>query len=211
MTSGKVGPVIPNLSVVILAGGLSKRLGRDKSLLELAGEPLLARTVRTLSVLSDDLVVVTNSASRYAALALDVRLVPDEQQGVGSLMGIYSGLKAAQHPRALAVACDMPLLSVPLLRHMATLTGGYDVVIPRLGPFVEPLHAIYDKNCLPSMARLLAQGRRQIVAFFDDVRVRFVEQHVVERFDPHHHSFLNVNTAEDWAKAEELVRAEAAS
>ena len=120
-------------------------------------------------------------------------------------MGIYSGLKAARHRRALAVACDIPLLNVPLLRHMATLTVGYDVVIPRLGRFLEPLHAIYDRSCLPFMDWLLDQGQRQIVAFFGEVRVCYVDQQVIERFDPDCRSFLNVNTAEDWARVAELT------
>ena len=106
----------PTISVIILAGGQSTRLGRDKSLLELDGQPLIARTVHTLAPLSDDLVVVTNDVERYEGLALPVRYVPDKVRGMGSLMGLYSGLKAAQHSHVLAVACDMPFLNLPLLR-----------------------------------------------------------------------------------------------
>jgi molybdopterin-guanine dinucleotide biosynthesis protein A len=198
-----VSPGIP-LSVVVLAGGHSERLGRDKSLLELDGEPLLARAVQRLGALSDDLVVVTNDAPRYESLSLAARFVPDEKPGMGSLMGIYSGLQAVRHAHALVVACDMPFLNLPLLRHMASLAPGYDVVVPRLGSLLEPLHAIYGKSCLPFMKELLDRGERKIVAFFHSVRVRYVNGAELDRFDPDHLSFVNVNTPQDWVRVQEL-------
>jgi molybdopterin-guanine dinucleotide biosynthesis protein A len=205
MMSHKQKP-IPAISAIILAGGQSIRLGEDKSLLLLAGEPLLARVVRLLSVLSDDLLVITNDASRYESLVLPARLLPDERPGVGVLMGLYSGLKAARHAQALAVACDMPFLNLSLLRYMVPLAEGYDVVVPHADGFLEPLHALYGRGCLPAMRRALERGRRQIVSFFDEVRVRRVEQAEVDRFDPQHLSFVNVNTAQDWTRVQALLQ-----
>ncbi|HFD40695.1 MAG TPA: molybdenum cofactor guanylyltransferase, partial [Anaerolineae bacterium] len=124
-------PDVEQISGIVLAGGQSRRLGRDKALLEIEGRPLLARTVHTLAALSDDLIVVTNAPERYAPLGLPVRFVADEKPGIGSLMGLYSGLKAAHHPYALVVACDMPFLNPALLRYLLSLTAGYDIVIPR--------------------------------------------------------------------------------
>ncbi len=194
-----------DVSGVILAGGQSRRLGMDKSLLELNGQSLLARTVQKLAVLSDDVVVVTNRKEDYAHLALKVRFVPDEQPGAGALMGVYSGLKAARHDWALAVACDMPFLNVPLLRYMLPRRASHDVVVPRLGDFLEPLHAIYSKRCLPFMEALLAEGRKQIIAFFGDVKVSYVEADEIARFDPLRRSFLNVNLPADWQLAQDLL------
>jgi molybdopterin-guanine dinucleotide biosynthesis protein A len=191
-------------SVVILAGGQSSRLGQDKAFLVLDGQPLVARTAHRLAALSDDLIVVTNDPARYEPLGLPARLLPDERPGEGSLMGIYSGLKAARYSHAVVVACDMPFLNLALLRTMLPLANGYDVVIPRLDGLLEPLHAIYGQACLPAMARLLERGQRQIIAFFHEVRVRYVEEDEVDRFDPLHLSFLNVNTPEDWERVQEL-------
>jgi molybdopterin-guanine dinucleotide biosynthesis protein A len=198
---------VPQISVIVLAGGQSRRLGIDKSLLEIEGQPLIARTVRSLESLSDDLIIVTNEPSRYRSLALAARFVPDERRGLGSLMGIYSGLKTARYSHALAVACDMPFLSLPLLRFMASLTEGVDVVIPRLGELVEPLHSVYGMACLPFMAALLAEGRRKITAFFPEVRVRYVEEQEIDLFDPSRLSFVNVNTPEDWKSVQKLLEA----
>lgn len=199
---------MPEISAVVLAGGKASRLGMDKAFLLLDGQPLVARTVSTLSQLSDDIIVVTNDPARYGCLSLSVRLVPDQRPGVGALMGLYSGLKAATNPYAIVVACDMPFLSLPLLRYMASLTEGYDVVIPRLGSWQEPLHAVYGKSCLPSIARQLEQGRRMIVSFFGDVRVRYIKKAEIQRFDRQNRSFLNVNTPEDWDRVRSLVEPE---
>jgi molybdopterin-guanine dinucleotide biosynthesis protein A len=195
----------PPVSAIVLAGGQSKRLGKDKALLEVQGQPLVSRTVQKLDALSDDLLVVTSDPARYVHLGLPARLISDERPGVGSLMGIYSGLQVARHTNALAVACDMPFLNLPLLRYMVPLADGHDVVIPRFGGFLEPLHAIYGKSCLPFMAGLLERGRRQIIAFFDQVRVRYVEESEIERFDPDHLSFVNVNTPGDWERVQALL------
>jgi molybdopterin-guanine dinucleotide biosynthesis protein A len=180
-------------------------LGRDKSLLELGGQTLIARTVQILAPISDDIVVVTNAQENYAHLTLDVRFVPDEQPGAGALMGVYSGLKAALNDSAIAVACDMPFLSVSLLRYMLPRSASHDVVVPRIGEFLEPLHAIYSKRCMPFMEALLKQGRKQIIAFFGDVEVDYVEADEIARFDPHHLSFFNVNLPADWQLAQELI------
>lgn len=189
------------MSVVVLAGGQSRRFGQDKALLEIDGQPLISRIVDKLSVLSDDLLIVTNDPDHYECLARSIRLVPDEQPGAGALMGVYSGLRASRHPHALCVACDMPFLNVDLLAYLVGLAEGYDVVVPRMGDYLEPLHAVYAKACLPAMRRLLTANRRQIVAFFPDVRVRYVDADEINRLDPDHLSFVNVNTPQDWVRA----------
>jgi molybdopterin-guanine dinucleotide biosynthesis protein A len=193
------------ISAVVLAGGESRRLGRDKCTLLVGGRPLLQRTLALLSSLADDLIVVSSDPGRVTDLAPAVHLVPDEQPGVGALMGLYSGLKAARHERAVAVGCDMPFLNLPLLRYMISQAPGYDLVLPRLGDLLEPLHAVYGKGCLPHMERHLGLGERRILAFFDEVRVRYVERTEIERYDPQHLSFLNVNTPQDWQRVQSLL------
>ena len=194
------------ISSVILAGGDSRRLGIDKALLELDGKALLSRVVQKLAPLSDDLIVVTNSPEDYEHLALGVRFVPDERPGEGALMGIYSGLKAATYLSALTVACDMPFLNMSLLRVMLDKIAGHDAVVPRLeGGLLEPLHAVYGKRCLPFMASHLAHGRRRIAAFLDQVDVFYVEQATIDRLDPLGLSFVNINTAADWQRAQQLL------
>jgi molybdopterin-guanine dinucleotide biosynthesis protein A len=206
MTRDPAAQPTQGFSSVILAGGESRRLGIDKALLELGGQTLVSRVAQKLALLSDDLIVVTNSPEDYRHLSLGVRFVPDERPGEGALMGVYSGLKAARHESALTVACDMPFLNVSLLRHMLDKVAGHDAVVPRLqGGLLEPLHAVYGKHCLPFMAALLARGRRRIAAFFDQVDVFYVEQATIDRLDPLGQSFVNINTDADWQRAQQLL------
>ena len=194
---------MPDISVVVLAGGKSRRLGIDKALLRIDGEWLLERILSKLAVLTDDLLVVANEGEKLAAL--NVPVVPDARPGGGSLIGILSGLQAMRYPRGLFVGCDMPFLSLELLRYMIVMSTGFDVLIPRVGDEVEPLHAVYSKACLLPIGRSLDRGALRVIHFFGDVRVRYLEQQEIEAFDPQHLSFLNINTPDDLEVATRLL------
>src|SRR5579875_3832675 len=113
----------------VMAGGKSSRLGRDKALLTIDGETLLARALRCVaSVTAEQLVI---GPPERAAQAPGVRVVPDAYPGSGPLGGIYSALQAASHDSVLVVACDMPFLNGALLAYLLTLAPGYDVVLPK--------------------------------------------------------------------------------
>lgn len=199
---------VPTLSAAVLAGGASSRMGRDKALLTLDGERLIERVVRRLRPLSDDLMVITNHADRYAFLGQTVRFVPDVTgPGQGPLAGIASALHAARHARVLVVATDMPFLHRPLLRYLATLDPAADVVVPVIAAdgFPETLHAIYGRGALPIIEAYLATGRRKITGFFPEVRVRLVPREAVARFDPDFRSFFNANTPEEWAAVQQFL------
>lgn len=198
----------PLTSAVVLAGGLSRRLGHDKRRLQLwgaAGPTLLAHVVGLAGRLCDDVVAVLNDPDDWAGLP--ARITPDLYADGGSLGGIYSGLLAARHEYALVVACDMPLLSEALLEAMLARPRDYDVLAPRsleagatrnrLG--LETLHALYGKRCLAPMRAALESGRRQIATFFPEVRVAVIEPDETLRYDPLGRSFVNVNTPEQAA------------
>jgi len=192
------------VSAIALAGGKSKRLGTDKSLLKIDHEWLLQRILNALATLSDDVFVVANDQEKLAHLA--VRVVPDVPPGMGPLGGIYAGLQSMRHERGVFVACDMPFLNLELLRYMILLSADFDVVIPRVGENTEPLHAIYSKACAQPIADLLNRQGRRVIGFFHQVRVRYVEQQEIESFDPQHLSFFNINTVEDLDQMRHLIR-----
>jgi len=192
------------VSGVVLAGGQSSRLGMDKSFVNVNGQSLIEQIVVKLARLSDDVIIVTNSPEKYDHLK--ARLVGDIYHGKGALGGIYSGLRTAANSYSLVVACDMPFLDLNLLCYMILLARGHDVVIPRIGGFLEPLHAIYSKSCLEPIDRLLARGGLKIIDFFFEVRVRYVEEGEVDIFDPQHLSFFNVNTPNDLEEVKKLAR-----
>ena len=88
---------------------------------------------------------------------------------------------------------------------MAKVADGFDYVIPIIGSFYEPLHAVYSKNCISPIETLIKKGRRVIIELFDYVKVRYVEAEEIDRFDPRHLSFFNINTLKDLEKAKEIA------
>ena len=100
----------------------------------------------------------------------------------------------------------MPFLNQPLLRYMIEVSDGFDFVLPRINNLFEPLHAVYSKNCVAPIEFILQQGRKVIIELFDFVKVRYVEAEEVDRFDPQHLSFFNINTKEDLELARKIAR-----
>jgi molybdopterin-guanine dinucleotide biosynthesis protein A len=190
-------------SCVVLAGGKSRRLGRDKAVEPIGGQPLIKRVFQRAGALCEEVLVVVAEEARANALPLEAacRVVVDRYPGTGSLGGIFSGLAAADQPWALAVACDMPFLNLDLLRRMISLREDYDAVVPVIDGRPEPTHSLYSKSCLPYIEPRLISGDLKISGFYDEVRVRYLPQEEVQSLDPDYLSFFNVNTPEDLDKA----------
>ena len=196
-----------DISCIVLAGGEGSRLGCYKALVEVDGESLLQRVVSRLSFINGDIIIVIGKGSKPPKLTGFPRLrtVTDAYAGKGPLVGIYTGLLASDSFHNLVVACDMPFLNQELIRYMLGISPGFDLVIPRVGSLVEPLHAVYSKNCLKAMSRLIEEGGFKIDRFFSLVKVKYVEAEEIARFDPEHLSFFNINSEADLKKARELI------
>ena len=205
--SGREHPPEALVSCVVLAGGQSRRLGRDKVVEPVGGQPLISRVVQRISPLCDEVLVVVADQARGAALPLGrgCRIVVDRYPGAGSLGGIFSGLDAADTSWALAVACDMPFLNLDLLRRMLSLREGFDAVVPVIKGRPEPTHSLYSKDCLPFIEPRLVSRDLKISGFYNDVRVKYLPEEEVRSLDPECLSFFNVNTPQDLEKALALV------
>jgi molybdopterin-guanine dinucleotide biosynthesis protein A len=190
----------------VLAGGRSTRLGRDKALLTLDSEPLLARAVRLLRQVCDEVLVI--GPPERAAVVPGVPVLPDERPGSGPLGGIATALRAMCGDRLLAVATDMPFLRPALLRYLFTASEGFDVTVPRVDGRTHQLCAVYARACLPLIDAQLARGDYKIDRFFAQVRLRIVDEAELRPFDPELISFRNVNTEADWRAVQALMRDE---
>ncbi|MFC1994692.1 molybdenum cofactor guanylyltransferase [Chloroflexota bacterium] len=197
------------MTAIMLAGGRSRRLGREKAQMTVAGESLLERVTSRVGLLCTRVIVVAAQGQQLAAPYCGAEIIADMYPGKGPLGGIYTGLLASDSFHSLVVACDMPFLNLELLRYMVELAPELDVVVPLSHGMPEPLHSIYSKNCLPHMERLLEQGDLRIADFFPRVRVRLVQERDSAKFDPLHLSFFNINTRADLERAQELAQREA--
>jgi molybdopterin-guanine dinucleotide biosynthesis protein A len=193
------------VSIAVLAGGQSKRLGRDKAFSLVAGRPMIERILNRLRPLTDDLFISTNSPEKYKRFGLPT--VADVYPNKAALGGIFSVITAARHHHVLVVACDMPFLNIDLLGYLIDLAPTADVVVPLIKPpQPETLHAIYSKKCLPAIKSRLLVNQLRIVDFYDEVSVRYVERAEIVTFDPDLHSFINMNTPEDWQKVQAMAK-----
>ncbi len=178
-------------------------MGRDKAVLEIGGKRLIDRLVEGLRRIFPEVLVVANTPGPYEKLG--VRVVPDLVPDKGPLGGIYTGTTVAAHPWAFVMACDMPFFNPGLIHHLASLIGDRDAVVPYTDDW-EPLCALYAKTCLSQMEPLIRADDLKVARFFPDVRVRRVEMDELRPYDPEGLSLFNMNTPEEFARAEEWWR-----
>ena len=195
------------LTLVVQAGGQSRRMGSDKGLLPFLGQPLIQRVIDRLAPMADEVLVTTNHPADYRFL--DLPLFEDVIPGKGALGGLITALSAASQPLVAVVACDMPFASQPLFSFMveSLASSGADLAIPSSGKGLEPLHAVYRREtCLREAQAALDREQMKLISWFPKVQVLTISNQQVKAIDPDPHIFLNLNTPEDLQRAEKLAK-----
>ncbi len=206
--------VRPRVSVVIQAGGESRRMGQSKARVPFMGSPLICRLVRRLRCAADEIIITTNEADKLGFLKeefpdLEIKLVPDAFDFRGALPGLYTAIQSARNPYVAVVACDMVLASASLVvaESLEMAKSGADVVVPVNNHGFEPFHALYRRSgCLPAVRRALDRGERRAQSFFDDPEVKVLEfpQERVLEAEPRGGCFVNANTPEELQRIEDF-------
>ena len=191
-------------SIAILAGGQSRRMGRNKALIDLFGRPVLQWVIDAVTPLTDDLFLVTNTPAEYRAFNLP--MVGDILPGNAALGGIYTAIATAKHSWVFLLACDMPLVRADAIALLASLRAGVDVVVPRITPHPETLHAFYRKTCLPEIESRLAEKSLRVVGFFDAVRVRYVPAETIAPVTGNFDFLTNLNTPADLERVRKILK-----
>jgi len=194
------------MTSIILAGGKSSRLGRSKALQAIGGKSLIQWVVDHLAILSTEIIIATAHGETIpCSSAVKIKTVADIYPGKGPLVGIYSGLIASSSSRAIVVGCDTPFLSISLLEYITQTCSTFDVIVPRIKNKLEPLCAVYSKNCSGPIQGLLEQNELRIDKLFSMVKVKYIEEDEINRFDPEHLSFFNINSQADLDRARKLA------
>jgi len=198
-----------DLSAIILAGGKSSRIGQNKNKahIKLFNKPLIHWVVSMLSSINnlpeENIIIVGPREKYYQYKCVVEDIFPQK----GPLGGIFSGLKASRSWHNIVVGCDMPLVEAKLLQYMKENIGSYDIIIPRHnGGYIEPLCAIYSKSCLNVMKKNIQSNVLSVRKIFSHLRVKFINDDEIRRFDPAFCSFFNVNFKTDFKKAEQLIK-----
>lgn len=186
------------LSVVILAGGDSRRMGRDKASLSWGGKPMLQHVADRLRPIADEVVAVTGGRRPLGNIAARVvfDLIPDAH----AIGGLYTGLRMACSDRCFVCACDMPFVNAALARFLARQASGVDCVIPKTHEGLQPLHAVYNRSALPAIEQQIRLGCFDLKALAGRLSARIVDGQAIHALDPSGKSFLNLNTPEEFAR-----------
>lgn len=186
---------------VVLAGGRSRRMGRDKATLEMGGATLFDRVLRMMRGLFAEVLI---AGDRKDLVQSDVPCYPDLFPG-SVLGGLYTGLVQSRQEMIFACSCDMPFPNADIARLVAGQDYAYDVVVPRTTDGLEPLFARYHKRCLPAMRDMLDRGELRVYDLYSRVRTRYLS--AAELPVGWRDSFLNVNTPEEYDRIKESRRA----
>lgn len=210
--------VRPKITVVIQAGGESKRMGQSKALVEFDGRPLICRLVKRLIPAADELVITTNEAEKLSFLDEEfpetkIKLVADKRDVRGALTGMETALEAASCPIVAIVACDMVFASPSLVvaESIEITETGADAVVPVNKHGFEPFHAAYRKeSCLNAVKRALAEGKTRVQSIFHDPQITTIEfsQEKVLEAEPRGGCFINTNTPEELSRIEKTYLGE---
>jgi molybdenum cofactor guanylyltransferase len=189
---------------VILAGGLSTRYGQNKAFLRIGGVRLIERIAEEMKRIFHRVLLVTNQKKDFEYLKLP--MIEDIVKGLGPIGGIFTGLSNIPGHAGFFVACDMPFLHEGLIRYMVDIINGYDAVVPLVDHWIEPLHAIYTRSCLPRIKTLIDEKKYPVRHFYDQISVRYVTEDEIRRFCNPEEAFLNINTNEDFDRIQSLVK-----
>jgi molybdenum cofactor guanylyltransferase len=189
----------------VLAGGRSLRFGKNKAFQQLRGKRFIDLAIESLRPFCDPVMVVVSEIEPY--LDTGVMLVQDIIQHQGPLGGIYTALLFSSAEWVFVKATDMPFLVPALASLIIDAKEGFDAVVPKLNDFYDPLLAMYNRRCLPAIARQLQEpDKHQAIGFYRKIRIRTVTESEWRKVDPDALSFKNVNTPSDLADIDGLER-----
>ena len=200
-------------SAIILAGGFSKRLGRNKGLVELAGRLLILHVLDRIHGIVDETVAVVSSDHQRVVFApllgRRASVVVDEHEMQSPLVGATTGFENARGEYSLLLPCDTPFVSSRVASLLLDLCVNKSAAIPRWpNGYIEPLQAAYQtKSALKAAKRALEQGKLDLRSMISHLRgVRYISTTVLQQVDPRLLTFFNINTPEDLKRAESMLR-----
>ncbi len=185
-----------NLTPVILAGGKSLRFkGKQKALLKIDGVRLIDIISNSLKTLSSNLILITNKPSLYSFFP--GRIYKDIVPSRGPISGLYTALHFSLTDYIFLIGCDMPFVNIELIRFMNRIRKSYEAVVPNVNGKIEPLYAIYHKNIKKKVLKLITEKHYSLHNLIKNIKTKFIEKRMVEKFDNTLMCFKNINRYKD--------------
>ncbi len=184
------------LAGIVLAGGMSTRMGQDKASLSWQGSDLLNTVLARLAPVCSELIVVSNVARNI--ILPNVKVVADKYIKCGPLAGMQAGIRASHCDYNFIAACDMPYLNTNAVAYIGEAAVGYDAAVPFFEGYFNPLHGVYRRTCLSHIEILLKEGNYSVLNFYNEINLRRITAEELKIFDPELKTFININTPEDF-------------
>lgn len=195
---------------IILAGGKSSRLGRDKAWEDVGGQRIIDRVIGALQSSCHEVLIIGDRPERQNELSLPkcIQYRSDDLKGRGSIGGLYTGLKASDTLWSLVVACDMPFISRELIRFMLSIISKNrcDAIVPVINGRYQPTHALYNSTCIPFIEKNISSGNFRMDSYFDEIYLEEISEDVINSIQGAELSFFNVNTEDDLFTAREQYK-----
>ncbi len=195
------------ISIILQAGGKSSRMGKDKATIPFLGIPLIYRLRDRFDGFGTELLVITNDIRGYTKLG--VPLFEDVIPERGALGGLYTALSIASQPLIGLIAADMPFANPNLIKHQIQIIqeSDFDAVIPATDQGIEPFHSVYRvETCLPQVKKAIENDLWKMISWHDSARIKILNPEVIREITGSDHTFLNLNTPEEFKAAEEIAK-----
>lgn len=202
-----MSPQYNNITGVILAGGESKRMGRDKATLEFSGDRLIKKTVHLFKSLFPTVIVISKETDHLKDL--DCLVIEDMLPDRGAMIGILTAFNHSVEEAIFVAACDMPFLNKDLISYIISEGAGFDVALPVVAGKKHPLHALYSRASCEPMSEALKKGKKSLNAFIDSLvpgKVRLIDEEEIRQVDAETLSLFNMNTVEELEIAKNIMR-----
>ena len=179
---------------IILAGGASSRMGKDKGLCDFRGKSLVKYAIEALLPISDSIIISSNNIEGYKKFGYDV--VVDQHKNIGPIGGLYSSLKKSTSPHNLIISCDTPFVNTLLLEYVLTNVDGYDIVVPEHGDsYIEPLAGYYSNSIVGILEESINNQDYKLMNLFKKVNFKSIKVDSIAGFS--NLLFKNLNAPSD--------------
>lgn len=177
------------MSAIILAGGKSSRMGQDKGLMPLNGEPMVQKIINTAKEITDTILIISNN-KEYEQFGYPV--FEDEIKDQGPMAGIYTGLLHSSTPKNLILSCDVPFVQVELLKELINKSDDFDITIPRKDDKTHQLIGVINKSCLASFKNNIDNNQLKLKIAYEALNLNVID---ANQFDKK--MFTNINSKDD--------------
>ena len=167
-------------------------MGENKAFIDIEGVPIINRIHNLFKELFQEIIIVTNQKELFSNF--ESKIYSDLLPNKGALGGLYTGIFYSTFNYSFCVGCDMPFIKKSLVQYLLNHIVDDDVIVPRTKDGLQPLHAIYSKNCLEPIKKVIEQRKYKILDFYDMVKVKIIKEKDFISLDPLRESFINVNT-----------------